>query len=538
VRVWLLFALLVAVAARATPVAPDLSAGEVIYLKGVLPSGASLSGQRANGVSLEGRPAACVSCHRRSGLGTTEGSLTIPPISAEYLFHARSVNNSGHALGYVENAHSDRSPYTEETLKRAIRQGLDADGRTMSALMPRFALSESEYAALLAYLKALDSPRAPGVTPTLLHFATILTPDTDPKRRAAVLAVMQQYFADKNQFPFGPNPQMRTSAKTLYSKSMYVSQRHWQLHVWQLEGAPAGWRSQLERDFSREPVMAVVSGYGRNVWAPVHDFCEQRRVPCLFPNVDVPVVAADDFYSLYFSRGVMLESDLLAHALAGVEPAIKNIRQIFRSDDSGASAAASLGASLKNAGVEVQNTELPHAQGAQAIAQALRDEAGAYVLWLRPEDLAALPPVPPKAPVYLSGVMADLDDLALPAAWRAHVLMAYPVDLPNRRVVRVDYPLGWFKLRHVELIDAPLQSDTYVACGILAETLSHMADSLVSDYLVERMQEVLDHRILTGYYPRLNLGTGQTVASKGAYLVKFAGNDGARVEAAGDWIIP
>ncbi|HEY2684757.1 MAG TPA: c-type cytochrome [Steroidobacteraceae bacterium] len=536
-RVWLLLAVLLAVAARAAP-ALDLSAGEAIYLKGLLPSGASLNGQRASGVSLEGRAAACVSCHRRSGLGTTEGSLTIPPISAEYLFHTRSVNNTGHALGYVENAHADRSPYTEETLKRAIRQGLDADGRTMSALMPRFALSDSEYTALLAYLKALDSPRASGVTPTLLHFATIFTPDTDPKKRAAVLAVMQQYFADKNQFPFGPNPQMRTSAKTLYSKSMYVSQRHWQLHLWQLEGPPDSWRAQLERDFAREPVMAVVSGYGRNVWAPVHDFCEQRRVPCLFPNVDVPVVAADDFYSLYFSRGVMLESDLIAHSLTGAEPQIKSVRQIFRSDDSGASAAASLAGSLRSAGVEVQNTAVSHAQGAQALAQALRGAAQAYVLWLRPEDLATLPAAPPEAPVYISGVMADLDDVALPVAWRAHVLMAYPVDLPNRRVVRVDYPLGWFKLRHVELIDAPLQSDTYVACGILAETLSHMADSLVSDYLVERMQEVLDHRILTGYYPRLNLGTGQTVASKGAYLVKFAGGDGTRVEAAGDWIIP
>ena len=116
--------------------------------------------------------------------------------------------------------------------------------------------------------------------------------------------------------------------------------------------------------------------------------------------------------------------------------------------------------------------------------------------------------------------------------------MAYLFDLPDRRLVRVDYPLGWFSFRHIPVVAEQTQADTYLACGVLAETLNHMADVIEPDYLVERMQEILDHRILTGYYPRLTLATGQSLASKGGYLVKFAEPTGTRVVPDGEWTVP
>lgn len=35
-----------------------------------------------------------------------------------------------------------------------------------------------------------------------------------------------------------------------------------------------------------------------------------------------------------------------------------------------------------------------------------------------------------------------------------------------------------------------------------------MADAFVRDYLIERVEMALDHRVLTGYYPRLTLAAG------------------------------
>ncbi|HSB21297.1 MAG TPA: hypothetical protein VLD85_14915 [Anaeromyxobacteraceae bacterium] len=54
----------------------------------------------------------------------------------------------------------------------------------------------------------------------------------------------------------------------------------------------------------------MVSVIGGRTWAPIHRFCERARVPCLFPDLDLPVVAEQDFYPVYFSRGVLLEAQL------------------------------------------------------------------------------------------------------------------------------------------------------------------------------------------------------------------------------------
>ena len=83
-----------------------------------------------------------------------------------------------------------------------------------------------------------------------------------------------------------------------------------------------------------------------------------------------------------------------------------------------------------------------------------------------------------------------------------------------------------------------MQTDTYLACSLLSDTLNRMADSFIRDYLVERMEEALAHRIVTGYYPRLGLAQNQRFASKGGYIVKFASPTGAQVAPIGEWMVP
>jgi hypothetical protein len=50
-----------------------------------------------------------------------------------------------------------------------------------------------------------------------------------------------------------------------------------------------------------------------------------------------------------------------------------------------------------------------------------------------------------------------------------------------------------------------------------------MADNVVPDYLVERLEEIIEHRVMTGNYPRLALAEGQRFASKGGYVVRLSG---------------
>jgi len=94
---------------------------------------------------------------------------------------------------------------------------------------------------------------------------TIITPDADPVKRRGMLDVMNKYFTDKN------GAVARTKAPTLYSSHtmMFRVERRWQLHVWELTGAPATWGAQAAAASGREPVFAAISGLGGSNWEPV-----------------------------------------------------------------------------------------------------------------------------------------------------------------------------------------------------------------------------------------------------------------------------
>jgi hypothetical protein len=526
------------------PPAATLAKGEQIFRQGRLPSGELLSGEREGTPLLQGQDAACVQCHRRSGLGMVEGKIVIPPISGSFLFQA------GHRISRDSPIHEgethllptppDRAAYNEETLARAIREGIGAGGRPLDYLMPRYDLDEAAMRDLIVYLRHLSSVRVPGATGATLHFATIVTPDADPVARAGMLNVLEQYFAERNSAYMG---EVATPLLQGGRPIQLRTQRRWQLHVWSLTGGPETWEAQLDQHLRAEPVFAVISGLARTTWEPVHRFCERQAIACLLPNVDLPVVEDGEFYSVYFSQGVLLEVQLIAARLgapASDQPSSGRIVQVFREGDIGEAAAARLKQVIAKSR-QVVDRPVAKGSGATEVVQALQGirHGDALVLWLRTADLAALPSPPGGAAVaYLSGLMGGAEHAPLPAAWRKLARMAYPYELPELRSLRLNYPLGWFHLRKIPVVDERVQVDTYIACSVLLETLASMLDEFVRDFLVERVEVMLDSRIVNGYYTRLGLAPGQRFASKGGYLVRFVDPTGPRVAADGDWIVP
>lgn len=523
--------------------APGSGAGEELYREGQLPGGAALHAERAGEPPLEGRDAACVQCHGRSGLGAVEGRIVTPPIAGRILFNPgeRLPLEDTHLGGehHVPPTPRDRPAYDDATLARAIREGVGADGRVLDYLMPHYDLDAAAMRDLIDYLRHLSSGRVPGVSDDALQFATIVTPDADPVARDGMIAVLEQFFAEKNSFlttgDSSPLPQGTHAIR-------FRMQRRWQLHVWKLEGSAATWETQLEERLRREPVFAVISGLGGSTWEPVHRFCEREAIPCLLPNVDLPVVARDDFYPVYFSQGLLLEARLVASRLRprlASNGAHGRIVQVFRADETGAAAVAALREDLP--GAAFVDRKVQPEDGPRELARALNNVRAedTVVLWLRPADLARLPRAGSgAAAVYVSGLMGGLEHAPLPPAWRARALITYPYALPNERSLRLNYPLGWFHFRQIPVVAERVQVDTYVACQALAEAVASMLDEFVRDYLVERVEAMLDSRIVNGYYTRLSLAPGQHFASKGGYLVRLEGASGARVAADGGWIVP
>jgi hypothetical protein len=532
----LLGALALAAAARQTPNPPSPQ-GERIYREGILVDGAPLRGQRKDAPDVAGKDAACINCHGRSGMGVVEGRIVIPPITGTALFRPGEHGEPGPHDEHRLSTPPARHAYDDATLARAIRDGLGADGRRLDVLMPRFSLDEDSMRELIAHLHRLSVARTPGIVNGELNFATIVTPDADPVARDAMLAVLREYFAMKNDFAHDlkPSPSQDPGAQR------YREEHPWRLHVWQLAGAPDTWGRQLDEKLRAEPVFAVISGIGGRDWAPVHAFCERQTLPCLFPNVDLPVVAERDFYPVYFSRGVLLEADLMANRLARRDAAPARVLQVFRSDDVGVAAAAALRHGLAAAGYEVLDRALAPTEDGAALARALAQArpGDALVLWLRGQDLARLPQRRPAAStVLVSGLMGGLEAAPLPPAWREAVHMTYPYALPEERRVLLNYPMGWFRMHHIALADLPLQVDTYIACSILSENLISTHGNFLRDFLVERVEAMIGSDLFNGNFKRMGLAPGQRFAAKGGYLVHFTGASGSAIAADGDWIVP
>jgi hypothetical protein len=252
-------------------------------------------------------------------------------------------------------------------------------------------------------------------------------------------------------------------------------------------------------------------------------------------------VAERDVYSLYYSRGVLLEADLLAQEMASDKvSAPHRVVQVFRPNDVGAAAAAALRDALAGSRITTLERALDK-PGPKPLAELLQSvRAGdALVLWLRPADIASLSNTPVRASrVFMSGLMAGLEGAPLSGSWRQAVHLTYPAELPDRRTIAAAYALGWMAHNRISVVDARLQVDTYVACRLTLETLTQMSGSFVSDYLVESLEGMLEHQVVSGYYPRLGLAPRERFASKGGYLVHFTDASGVGITPDTEWRVP
>lgn len=497
-------------------------------MEGRRDDGAPLVANRAGGLTLSGAQAACVNCHRRSGFGGSEGPSYIPPVNAASLFAASQPGTGASASG------SGRSAYTDETLTRAIRSGIDPGGRRLDYLMPRYGLNGREMKDLTAYLRKLSTEPFANAEAGVVHFATVVAPGAGPERGKAMLEVLNACVDEHNA---GPAPVR--GRRRLGPEVKLLEQRKWQLHVWNLEGKPETWATQLDAHARREPVFATVGGLGGGHWAPVHEFCEREELPCLFPHVDVPVTGETGTYALYLSRGVLLEAAIVAHHLARQAPGVKRAIQVLREGDEAARAAAeALQRTLAARGIE---TEQRHIEaGAPLDARAFdMAPAEALVLWLRADDLKRLNTIGPvPTSVYLSAILGGQEHAPLPAAWKARSLMAYPYELPQHRATRMAQLHSWLQARGLSPVDATVQMDALVACSALGAGMNAVADHVHRDYLVERLEAIIGRGGHSGQYPKLSFGAGQHFASKSGYLVRFTDPESAQIASVGERMAP
>jgi hypothetical protein len=512
----------------------DVQRGERIYREGMLANGLPLTGSRSGGVRVSGAAAACITCHRASGMGGAEGNQLIPPITGALLRapgHRPSARAGRMSAGVSRSEHPayTRSGYTAQSFARALISGERPVGTALDYLMPRYALDAASLDQLLTYLDTLSVGQAPGVDDTTLHLATIVTADAPAAQRDATLAIISRCLAERSPGPSGQAGALRP----------------WQHHVWQLGADPALWPQEMAQHQRRQPVFALVSGISGGAWSPIHQFCEREKMPCVLPNT----AAVDDrqasHWSFYFSRGVSLEAAALAERLLDEAPAGGWRRIVQRSDGS---EAAQLGADalrrhLRALGINADIDQQAHDSKKDALLGASLTERDALVLWLNPtalRQLTATAAAPRAGRVVFSGELAGLDESPLALAWRTRAWMLYPYESAGRRNGRIELNTGhWMARQGLELQPAlsRLQGNTYSACEVSVRALQTMRERYSRAYFVELL-EAADEAAVATAYPRFTLGPGQRHGSRGAFIMQYQAPEFTRLIPTGEWIVP
>lgn len=547
------------------PAGADLvEVGRRIYRDGVLPSGQLLGGLGAAGVTLKGAQAACATCHRRSGYGSSEGTIEVRPITGPMLFGGSPVPTaSAHVSARVadrndatlpdtalENAKALRAArmsmfagarprpiYDDSTLERAILAGVDVTGRQMNVAMPRFNLDSQALAALTAYLKNLSLQTSPGVTDDKVHFATVIQPGATAEQRRALVEVLQAFVVDRN---LSRRSEVRREETGVVRLRRF--NREWVMHVWELTGSAETWGRQLEAFSERQPVFAMVSGLGDESWRPIHEFSERFEVPCILPQADLPHLADGDFYTVYLSKGATLEAQALAKFLQDSDER-GPVVQVFRANGFGAVAADAFRTAWVAAGRAAPRDHVLDESPDQAYWKRLvqQNPQATWLLWLPARDLAHAQTLGAAASgggVYLSSSLYSGPRTGLAADASGRVRLIYPQDMPAVREARLDVAKRWLTGKGISIIDEKLQLNAYLAMAATGMAVTHSVDTYSREFLLER----LEHRLGTAneltIYPHLSLGPGQRFASKGSYIVEVVGADDRQLKLLSDWIVP
>lgn len=516
------------------------SAGRRLYREGLGRDGSPVTAVVQGDVSVTGRMLACVNCHRRSGLGTSEGGQRTPAITAPALFEPAAPNLSG--------LRDSRAVYTDDTLARAITAGVAADGRSLSPLMPRYRLDASESRALTAYLHTLGAARENGVTGTDIELVTIVAADAPASQREAVTTVVRRFAESINGGTRQETRRALASRRHPYGERHARMFRRWNVSVWTLEGPAATWPAQLERLYRQKPPFAVISGAAGTEWPVVHRFCEQHELPCILPVTPLPVETGNAYYTIYYSAGVRLEARVTARSIAAVagDPA-RRILVLHVDDVLGRAALEAFAAALP----ESQRAGLRSLAISPVLTPTTQDWAehvdlgpsDVLVAWLAPPQLqsfAAIAARPTGLPrhIYTASTFTDWRTIRAPPQFEQRVHHVFPYRIGEDG--RTPFPRedNWLKRRGLSELERIPAAEALFASHIAGEAMFAMADNYSRDYFIETLEHMLDGTEMTTVYPLTTLGTGQRFLAKGAYVLRLDGGAIASRYVSSEWVQP
>jgi ABC-type branched-subunit amino acid transport system substrate-binding protein len=475
-RWWLLVWWCLCQPVLALELTPHEQAGKRLYREGVSSSDAQLLARvGASDISVPASVLPCASCHGNDGRGRSEGGVRPPSLDWQRL-----------ALGAGERESNRRRypAYSDASLARVIRTGIDPGGNRLDPAMPRFELSLADQRNLTAYLKRLDQDRDPGLEEATLRLGTLL-PQQGPLAEAGrvVRAVLEDAVEQLNQ-------------------QGGVHGRRLQLVV-QDPGYDVASTAQAFQALLQAQVFALV--------APLAPLLEAQAVEA----AGVPWVGATPRAGgnrQVFDPLPGLPEQLLSVALHAREALGQERLQIVYAGAGQAAAAETLHQRLRQMGwspppLQVFDGTPPEGEGIVFLghAQAFAELAASLQAAGRTPYLLA-------ASGQVASVVAEL-----PAQWSRRVLLAYPF-VPGDWTTQGRAALAGIQRRQgLDARQASLQVSTWCAWRLLVEALRQVGRDTSREQLLDALEQL--HDVDTGLTPLLGFGPGRRQGLAGAHVV-------------------
>ena len=546
-------ALSIAASPEVPAVSPEtVRQGERIYREGVLPSGAALRASIKGGVAVPGLTFACSSCHLRSGLGAFDEGVYTPAINGAKLFRPLLRRYKGAELS-ADKVKPLRPAYTEESLIRALRTGNAPDGRLLNDGMPRYPLTDRDALILVAYLKGLSSHFSPGVGENSLRFATVISEDLPPEKSEAMFSALDNIFTmQNNRRRSSSDPRSRQMAQNMLGRDL--ESRTLSLSRWILKGPPETWRRQLEEYNRKEPVFALLGGMTGGQWRPVHQFCEEFEIPCLFPVTDFPVVSETDWYTLYLSKGYYQEGESAARYLNSKADLLKGgpVVQVVRSSPEGEALSAGFQKTWQELGQQVPVTVLlpPGKLLDREFLRRLlvKEQPAALLIWDEATALPVLESVSRRDGrpelVFLSARYLGEKIWSLPEPIRDSTYLTYPYafSFPPARTGMGVNKVQDDRAQTLRRGDLPFKNGVQEILSLtnaLTQLLSTLLQELKDNYYRDNLLDVAGMMADQQYplYGRISFGTALRYAVRGCFIVQLGHGTDPELVKKSSWVI-
>jgi ABC-type branched-subunit amino acid transport system substrate-binding protein len=476
-------ALLLTVAATASPLTPQQQRGKQLYL-----TGESATQRRvtaligADEVEVAASVVPCGSCHARSGRGNPEGGITPSNLQWDVLSHPATTDDR------------TRAAYTPALLRRAITMGIDPSANHLQPTMPRYRMAIEEMNDLLAYIEKLGTDYDPGLTDDAIRIGAVLP--SDEREQAAVRGTLTTWFDRLNRDGgvFGRRIEPRFTTTS----------------------GPADKRAAAFREFlEREQPFAVTAAWISGADDAMSAVAEEAHVPTI-ATFTAHLGAEDRRYVFQLLAGVREQSLALVAGAVGEHRA--TARVTILADEATDAFAAKLRDALTDAGCK--HVSVASAASAASAASVLPADAQ-YLLYLgAPSRLdavlaaAAALAAPPYVLIPVAHSSGDLT--AAPAALDGRLLLALPSSPDDLT------PEGEAELRALEVPPAAVTSAriALASAKLLVEALRVPGRDLDRDILLTTLETF--YRTPTGLTPPI---TWTPSRHTGSHAVRIIGID-------------